>query len=92
MSWETWRVSLTGARRARNGNDCADGAYDRACALRERAFPSGKGGRELAVRYRLAATRAFPFGKGCLSIDRFSRHANAVMIAVIDNTIFRRQP
>ncbi|RQR40979.1 hypothetical protein DIE04_16135 [Burkholderia sp. Bp8994] len=37
------------------------------------------------------ATRPFPFRKGWLSIDRFSPDANAVMIAVIDNTIFRRQ-
>ncbi|WP_069705124.1 hypothetical protein [Burkholderia seminalis] len=31
--------------------------------------------------------RAFPFRKAWLSIDRFSRCANAVMIAVIDSTI-----
>lgn len=31
--------------------------------------------------------RAVPFGKGWLSIDRFSPSANVVMIAVIDNAI-----
>ncbi|WP_185921162.1 hypothetical protein [Burkholderia cenocepacia] len=35
----------------------------------------------------LAPTTDFPFRKGGLSIDRFSPGANAVMIAVIDNTL-----
>jgi formyl-CoA transferase len=43
--------------------------------------------RRTAANVPLTPARAFPFRKGWLSIDRFSRCANAVMIAVIDYTI-----